>query len=62
MPDPGYNSGDPPPLWVWIIGLSLIIIVLAWWQTQTTRSQRFRSANGLESGGVQLGSGIKESN
>ena len=35
MPDPGYNVGDSPPLWVWIVGLSLIIVVLALFQSCT---------------------------
>ncbi len=28
MPDPGYNDGEPPPLWVWIIGAVLMIFIL----------------------------------
>jgi hypothetical protein len=23
--DGGYHSGDPPPLWLWIVGLCLIV-------------------------------------
>jgi hypothetical protein len=28
MPEPGYNEGDAPPLWVWVIGFLAIIAVL----------------------------------
>lgn len=28
MPEPGYNDGDAPPLWVWIIGMMVFIVLL----------------------------------
>jgi hypothetical protein len=29
MPEPGYNDGEAPPLWVWIVGLFLVILIVA---------------------------------
>lgn len=35
MPDPDYNLGDAPPIWVWIVGLSLVVFLLALIQSCT---------------------------
>jgi hypothetical protein len=33
MPEPGYNEGESPPLWVWVVGLTVILIVVAIFQS-----------------------------
>lgn len=35
MPEPGYNPGEPPPFWVWIAGLVLVIVVATMIQSCT---------------------------
>lgn len=25
MPEPGYNDGDGPPLWIWVVGLLVVV-------------------------------------
>ena len=33
MPEPGYNDGDAPPLWIWIVGLLVIVLLFLWFQS-----------------------------
>ncbi len=33
MPEPGYNDGDGPPLWVWLIGFLSIIVFFVFVQS-----------------------------
>ena len=31
--DPGYNSGEAPPFWVWVVGLFVVMVVVALFQS-----------------------------
>lgn len=35
MPEPGYNDGDSPPFWIWVVGFALLIILIALFQSCT---------------------------
>jgi hypothetical protein len=33
MPEPGYNEGESPPIWVWILGIAILIVLIAVYQS-----------------------------
>ena len=35
MPEPGYNDGESPPLWIWILGFVVLIVAIALIQSCT---------------------------